>query len=167
MKWGSVSYITALHSNDNNAVFGSGFRAALCGLDLIWVNLLFSPSPFPWLGLVRLSLLCLWWSVMRAAPGGFLVLPWPGSGSGASDPELEVEVEGRWGLLRCGAVLGITLICKNLIYLMIIKHQLEQYRATDWTCPQIRTLKNCNQHKTFHMNLFRTLKSVCFSCFCF
>ncbi|XP_030013061.1 retinol dehydrogenase 12 isoform X2 [Sphaeramia orbicularis] len=50
---------------------------------------------------------------MRAAPGGFLVLPWPGSGSGGSDPglEVEVEVEGHWGLLRCGAVLGFTLIC--------------------------------------------------------
>ncbi|CAK6982205.1 retinol dehydrogenase 12 [Scomber scombrus] len=47
------------------------------------------------------------------APGGFLVLPWPGTGAGGgSDPEVEVEVEGRGGLLlKCGALLGLTLIC--------------------------------------------------------
>ncbi|XP_042371550.1 dehydrogenase/reductase SDR family member 13-like [Plectropomus leopardus] len=44
-----------------------------------------------------------------AAPGGFLVLPWPG---GSSDPEPEPVEEGRGGLmLRCGALLGLTLIC--------------------------------------------------------
>ncbi|XP_074510454.1 retinol dehydrogenase 13 [Sebastes fasciatus] len=48
---------------------------------------------------------------MRAAgPGGFLVLPWPGSGG--SDPDPEPMEEGRGGLLlRCGALLGLTLIC--------------------------------------------------------
>ncbi|XP_067456345.1 retinol dehydrogenase 13 isoform X2 [Thunnus thynnus] len=48
-----------------------------------------------------------------AAPGGFLVLPWPtsGGGGGGSDPEVEAA-EGRGGLLlRCGALLGVTLIC--------------------------------------------------------
>ncbi|XP_030273904.1 retinol dehydrogenase 13 [Sparus aurata] len=54
-----------------------------------------------------------------AAPGGFLVLPWPGGGS-SSDPETEpgpgpgpgLEEEGRGGLLlRAGALLGVALIC--------------------------------------------------------
>lgn len=59
-----------------------------------------------------------------AAPGGFLVLPWPGGGS-SSDPETEpgpgpgpgpgLEEEGRGGLLlRAGALLGVALICKTL-----------------------------------------------------
>ncbi|XP_071324812.1 retinol dehydrogenase 12 isoform X2 [Trachinotus anak] len=52
---------------------------------------------------------------MRAAgPGGFLVLPWPGSSGGGSDPETEPGPgeEGRGGLLLgCGALLGLTLIC--------------------------------------------------------
>ncbi|KAM9352710.1 retinol dehydrogenase 13 isoform 2-T2 [Symphorus nematophorus] len=53
---------------------------------------------------------------MRAAgPGGFLVLPWPGSGGGGgSAPETEPGPgeEGRGGLLlRCGALLGVTLLC--------------------------------------------------------
>ncbi|KAG7234024.1 hypothetical protein INR49_005986 [Caranx melampygus] len=52
---------------------------------------------------------------MRApGPGGFLVLPWPG-GSG-SDPEAEPVEEGRGGLLlRCGALLGLSLICVALL----------------------------------------------------
>ncbi|KAL7393868.1 hypothetical protein ABVT39_017177 [Epinephelus coioides] len=45
-----------------------------------------------------------------AAPGGFLVLPWPGFGG--SDPEPEPVEESRGGfMLRCGALLGLTLIC--------------------------------------------------------
>lgn len=57
-----------------------------------------------------------------AAPGGFLVLPWPGGGS-SSDPETEPgpgpgpgpEEEDRGGLLlRAGALLGVALICKTL-----------------------------------------------------
>lgn len=57
-----------------------------------------------------------------AAPGGFLVLPWPGGGS-SSDPETEpgpgpgpgLEEEDRGGLLlRAGALLGVALICKTL-----------------------------------------------------
>lgn len=43
-----------------------------------------------------------------AAPGGFLVLPWPGSGM-APGP----EEEGGGLLARCGALLGVTLFCKN------------------------------------------------------
>ncbi|XP_018534300.1 retinol dehydrogenase 13 [Lates calcarifer] len=50
-----------------------------------------------------------------AAPGGFLVLPWPG-GSGGSDPETEPGEEGRGGLLlRCGAVLGLAVICMAVL----------------------------------------------------
>nr|XP_046254608.1 retinol dehydrogenase 13 [Scatophagus argus]XP_046254609.1 retinol dehydrogenase 13 [Scatophagus argus]XP_046254610.1 retinol dehydrogenase 13 [Scatophagus argus]XP_046254611.1 retinol dehydrogenase 13 [Scatophagus argus]XP_046254612.1 retinol dehydrogenase 13 [Scatophagus argus] len=47
-----------------------------------------------------------------AAPGGFLVLPWPGGGGG-SDPEMEPGPgeESRGGLLRCGALLGVALFC--------------------------------------------------------
>lgn len=47
---------------------------------------------------------------MRAgAMGGFLVLLWPGSSGGGSEP-----LEEGWGglLLRSGAVLGVTVICK-------------------------------------------------------
>ncbi|XP_073322930.1 retinol dehydrogenase 13 [Pagrus major] len=47
------------------------------------------------------------------APGGFLVLPWPGGGV-SSEPETEQgpEEEGRGGLLlRAGALLGVALIC--------------------------------------------------------
>ncbi|KAM8733989.1 retinol dehydrogenase 13 isoform 1-T2 [Acanthopagrus schlegelii] len=50
-----------------------------------------------------------------AAPGGFLVLPWPGGG-GSSDPELGPEEEGRGGLLlRAGALLGVALICLSVL----------------------------------------------------
>ncbi|KAM9309158.1 retinol dehydrogenase 12 [Pholidichthys leucotaenia] len=47
------------------------------------------------------------------APTGFLVLPWPGSSdsSGGSDLGAAEEGQDRLLLLRCGAVLGITLIC--------------------------------------------------------
>ncbi|XP_022064100.2 retinol dehydrogenase 12 [Acanthochromis polyacanthus] len=53
-----------------------------------------------------------------AAPGGFLVLPWPGGG-GAGDgvgPDSGVGEEG-WGrlLLRSGALLGVTLICMAVL----------------------------------------------------
>ncbi|XP_059195948.1 retinol dehydrogenase 12 [Centropristis striata] len=41
------------------------------------------------------------------APGGFLVLPWPGR----SDPEAPAVEEGRGPLLWGGALLGLTLIC--------------------------------------------------------
>ncbi|XP_069392850.1 retinol dehydrogenase 13 [Paralichthys olivaceus] len=48
-----------------------------------------------------------------AATGGFLMLPWPGAGAGAgaggSDTGME-EVRGGL-LLRCGAVLGLSLMC--------------------------------------------------------
>lgn len=42
------------------------------------------------------------------------MLPWPG-GVGGSDPEMELgpEEEGRGGLLRCGALLGVTMFCKT------------------------------------------------------
>ncbi|XP_044062679.1 retinol dehydrogenase 13 isoform X1 [Siniperca chuatsi] len=44
-----------------------------------------------------------------AAPGGFLVLPWP---RGGSEPGPGPGEEGRGGLaMRCGALLGVTLIC--------------------------------------------------------
>ncbi|XP_040899566.1 retinol dehydrogenase 13 isoform X1 [Toxotes jaculatrix] len=48
-----------------------------------------------------------------AAPGGFLVLPWPGGGGGVDpEPELGPGEEGQGGLLlRCGALLGLSLIC--------------------------------------------------------
>ncbi|XP_041797500.1 retinol dehydrogenase 13 isoform X2 [Chelmon rostratus] len=47
---------------------------------------------------------------MRAgAPAGFLVLPWPGGGGG-SDPGPGDEGRGPL-LLRCGALLGVAVIC--------------------------------------------------------
>ncbi|XP_028281026.1 retinol dehydrogenase 12 [Parambassis ranga] len=47
-----------------------------------------------------------------AAPGGFLVLPWRSGGGGGGSSDLGAEEEGQGGLLlKCGAVLGVTLIC--------------------------------------------------------
>lgn len=45
------------------------------------------------------------------------MLPWPG-GVGGSDPEMELGPgeEGRGGLLRCGALLGVTMFCKTLTF---------------------------------------------------
>ncbi|KAM8870160.1 retinol dehydrogenase 13 isoform 2-T2 [Spinachia spinachia] len=53
---------------------------------------------------------------MRAnAPGGFLVLPWPG-GSGSDPPDLEPVPEGRGGLLmRSGALVGLAVICVTVL----------------------------------------------------
>lgn len=48
---------------------------------------------------------------MRAATlGGFLVLPW--SSNGGADTEHRLE-EGTHRLLKCGALLGVTVFCKN------------------------------------------------------
>ncbi|XP_023153827.2 retinol dehydrogenase 12 [Amphiprion ocellaris] len=53
-----------------------------------------------------------------AAPGGFLVLPWPGGGGegdgGGPDPSVGEEGWGRL-LLRSGALLGVTLICMAVL----------------------------------------------------
>ncbi|KAL6109891.1 uncharacterized protein ACO6RY_12934 [Pungitius sinensis] len=53
---------------------------------------------------------------MRAdAPGGFLVLPWPG-GSGSEPPDLQPVEEGRGGLLlRSGALVGLAVICVTVL----------------------------------------------------
>lgn len=48
---------------------------------------------------------------MRAATlGGFLVLPW--SSNGGADMEHRLD-EGTHRLLKCGALLGVTVFCKN------------------------------------------------------
>lgn len=46
------------------------------------------------------------------------MLPWPGRGGGS---HLEMELGpgdegGRGGLLRCGALLGVTMLCKKPVY---------------------------------------------------
>lgn len=56
---------------------------------------------------------------MRAGTlGGFLVLPWPGSGGGGADTEHRLDKETH-GLLKCGALLGVTVLCKNHFHTLV------------------------------------------------
>lgn len=55
---------------------------------------------------------------MRAATlGGFLVLPW--SSNGGADMEHRLD-EGTHRLLKCGALLGVTVFCKNPTFIFCI-----------------------------------------------
>lgn len=55
------------------------------------------------------------------APGDFRVLPWPGSDGGRPNTELGLEEDQKGLLLRGGALLGLTVICKS--FLLLPGHQ--------------------------------------------